>query len=51
MIIYWWTSTEVDSDRALRVSYNGHAMPLPKKVGCGYLGFRAVKRPERSKGE
>jgi hypothetical protein len=51
MIIYWWTSTEVDSDRALRISYNGHVMPLPKKVGYGYLGFRAVKRPERSKGE
>jgi hypothetical protein len=47
MIIYWWTATEVDSARALRVSYNGHVMPLPKRVGYGYLGFRAVKDPER----
>ena len=38
-IIYWWTSTEVDTDRALRICYNGHVMPLPKKVGYGYLGF------------
>jgi hypothetical protein len=51
MIIYWWTSTEVDSDRALRISHNGHVMPLPKKVGYGYLGFRAVKEPGRSQGE
>lgn len=49
-IIYWWTGTEVDPDRALRISYNGHVMPLPKKVGYGYLGFRAVKEPARTKG-
>lgn len=47
-IIYWWTSTEVDADRALRVCYNGHVMALPKKVGYGYLGFRAVKSPGQS---
>jgi hypothetical protein len=50
-IIYWWTSTEVAPDRALRVSYNGHVMPLPKMVGYGYLGFRAVKEPARTEGE
>jgi hypothetical protein len=50
-IIYWWTSTEVDPDEALRISYNGHVMPLPKKIAYGYLGFRAVKEPARTNGE
>jgi hypothetical protein len=50
-IIYWWTSTEVDPDQALRISYNGHVMPLPKKVAYGYMGFRAVREPARTKGE
>jgi hypothetical protein len=46
-IIYWWTATEVDADRALRICYNGHVMVLPKKVAYGYLGFRAVKSPDQ----
>jgi hypothetical protein len=50
-IIYWWTGTEVAPESALRISYNGHVMPLPKKVGYGYLGFRAVKQPPRTEGE
>ena len=49
-IIYWWTSTEIDPEQALRISYNGHVMPMPKKVGYGYLGFRAVKEAARTKG-
>jgi hypothetical protein len=50
-VIYWWTATETDPDHALRVSYNGHVMPLPKRVGYGYLGFRAVKEPAPPEGE
>jgi hypothetical protein len=50
-VIYWWTSTEVGPDGALRISYNGHVMALPKRVGYGYLGFRAVKEPVPAKGE
>jgi hypothetical protein len=45
-IIYPWTSTEAGPDQALRISYNGHVMPLPKRVGYGYLAFRAVKGSE-----
>jgi hypothetical protein len=48
-IIYWWTGTEVEEDRALRFSYNGHVMPIPKRVKYGYLGFRAVKEPSAGK--
>jgi hypothetical protein len=47
-VIYWWTSTEVDTDHALRVCYNGHVVRLPKTAGYGYLGFRAVKDPPRT---
>jgi hypothetical protein len=46
-VIYWWTGTEVDPDHALRVSYNGFVNPLPKKIHPGYLGFRAVREPEK----
>jgi hypothetical protein len=44
-VVYWWTATEAGPGRALRVCYNGHVMPLPKRVRYGYLGFRAVKAP------
>lgn len=44
-IIYWWTGSESDPDQAQRICYNGHVMPLPKKIDYGYLGFRAVKTP------
>jgi hypothetical protein len=50
-VIYWWTSTERDPDRALMVSFNGYVKPLPKKFAPGYLGFRAVKDPSRSENE
>ncbi|HEV8130942.1 MAG TPA: DUF1566 domain-containing protein [Acidobacteriota bacterium] len=42
-VIYWWTSTEVDSERAYIVVYNGRVYPRKKQVRRGYLGFRAVK--------
>ena len=44
-IIYWWTSTERDSATVYRVVYNGGVQALPKTIGMGDLGFRAVKRP------
>jgi hypothetical protein len=44
-VIYWWTATEVEPDRALQVCYNGRVMPSAKKGRYGYLGFRAVKDP------
>ncbi len=42
-VIYWWTSSETADGKALRVAFNGHVMPVPKHVGWGYLGFRAVR--------
>ena len=47
-VIYWWTATEVDSEHALRVTYNGFVTPLPKQFAPGYLGFRAVREPKVS---
>jgi hypothetical protein len=42
-IIYWWTATELDSARALSITYDGTVRPRPKRVGYGYLGFRCVR--------
>jgi len=47
-VIYWWTATEVDSEHALRVSFNGFVNPLPKRFAPGYLAFRAVREPTPS---
>ncbi len=44
-VIYWWTSTEVDKDRAYIIVYDGKAWPRSKDFGPDYLGFRCVKRP------
>jgi len=41
MTIYWWSGTEVDANRALRVTYNGWVNQLPKTLG---LGYRCVLR-------
>jgi len=42
MIIYWWTSTELNGNRALRVTYNGWVNELPKTVRAGDLAYRCV---------
>ncbi len=41
--IYWWTSTELNSDQAYIIVYNGEVWPRNKKLKVGYLNFRAVK--------
>jgi hypothetical protein len=46
-IIYWWTSTEVDSGIVYRVIYHGRVNRMKKEWGLGSLGFRAVRQPER----
>lgn len=43
MVIYWWTSTELNGSRALQVSYNGWVNELPKTVREGYLSYRCVR--------
>ncbi|MGA3209989.1 MAG: hypothetical protein ABSD20_01705 [Terriglobales bacterium] len=43
MIIYWWTSTESNGNRALRVTCNGWVNELSKKVREGEFSFRCVR--------
>jgi hypothetical protein len=45
-VIYWWTATEVDEDRAYIIVYDGKVWPRKKHSHWGYLGFRAVKSPD-----
>jgi hypothetical protein len=42
-VIYWWTVTEVDEDRAYIIVYDGKVWPRSKQFGPAYLGFRCVK--------
>ena len=42
-VIYWWTATEVDEERAYIVVYDGKVFPRSKEFGPAYLGFRCVK--------
>ncbi|MFC1899794.1 DUF1566 domain-containing protein [Chloroflexota bacterium] len=44
-IIYYWTSSELNEDRAYIVVYDGQVFTR-NKAGMGSLGFRAVKSPE-----
>jgi hypothetical protein len=44
-VIYWWTATEVDGDRAYIIVYDGEVWPRSKEFGPAYLGFRCVKPP------
>jgi len=42
-VIYWWTATEVDGERAYIIVYDGKVWPRAKEFGPAYLGFRCVK--------
>lgn len=44
-VIYWWTATEIDEDRAYIIVYDGKVWPRSKDFGPDYLGFRCVKFP------
>jgi len=50
MIVYWRTATKVDELTAYRIVYTGRVIPTPKRVGWGYLGFRAVRRARAPRG-
>ena len=41
--VFWWTDTEAGPDTAYRVVYNGTVVALPKRLGMGSQGFRAVR--------
>jgi hypothetical protein len=42
-VIYWWTATEIDGERAYIIVYDGKVWPRSKKFGPEYLGFRCVR--------
>lgn len=42
-VIYWWTATEIDGERAYIIVYDGKVWPRAKQFGPAYLGFRCVK--------
>jgi hypothetical protein len=47
-IIYWWTATDLDAQRAYVIVYDGQVWPRPKTARWGYLSFRAVKEVAES---
>jgi hypothetical protein len=42
-VIYWWTATEINEDRAYIIVYDGKVWPRSKDFGPAYLGFRCVR--------
>jgi hypothetical protein len=42
-VIYWWTATEVDEERAYIIVYDGKVWPRSKLFSPAYLGFRCVR--------
>ena len=44
-VIYWWTATEIDEERAYIIVYDGKVWPRSKNISPAYLGFRCVKNP------
>ena len=44
-VIYWWTATEVDADRAYIAVYDGQVRQRSKGLNVTSLGFRCVKDP------
>jgi hypothetical protein len=44
-VIYWWTATEVDEERAYIIVYDGKVWPRAKRLSPDYMGFRCVKQP------
>jgi len=44
-VIYWWTATEADAQRAYVVVFNGWVIPRLKTRRMGSQGFRAVRTP------
>ena len=42
-VIYWWTATEINEERAYIIVYDGKVWPRAKNFGPAYLGFRCVR--------
>jgi len=48
-VIYWWTATEVDGEKAYIIVYDGKVWPRPKRFAPATLGCRCVKSVEAAK--
>jgi hypothetical protein len=44
-VIYWWTATEIDDDRAYIIVRDRKVWPRSIEFGPEYLGFRCEKQP------
>ena len=42
-VIYWWTATKIDEEKAYIIVYDGKVWPRSKEFSPAYLGFRCVK--------
>lgn len=47
-VIYWWTATDVDRERAFVIVYDGKVWSRSKQFGPAYTGFRCVNNHELS---
>ena len=46
-VIYWWTATEIDDQKAYIIVYDGKVWPRRKRFAPAYLAYRCVKPVER----
>lgn len=44
-VIYWWTATEIDDERAYIIVYDGKVWQRRKRFAPGSLGHRCVRAP------
>jgi hypothetical protein len=48
-VIYWWTATEIDDEKAYIIVYDGKVWSRRKRFAPGYLAYRCVKPAEAAK--
>lgn len=44
-VIYWWTDTQADHNKAYRIAYNGMVFPFEYKGWGNYWAYRCVRTP------
>ena len=47
-VIYWWTASEIDENRAWMIEYDGQVWPRSKEIIMTSLGYRCVKEVQKS---
>jgi hypothetical protein len=48
-VIYWWTGTEIDDEKAYIIVYDGKVWPRRKRFAPAYLAYRCVRPVEAAK--